>query len=141
MGWTKVLRNTDFSFDNAPTAGGEETDVVDESELGTINDDGDSVIISDEKVVNKRKKPDVERALINFMESHRPAEKPIVHDEDMVFFYSLLPFVRLLDMDQKFTFRMQTMQLLHHIRNQLPTNQPMQSHSLMNTPTPIYCSI
>jgi hypothetical protein len=38
-------------------------------------------------------------------------------DEDLAFFNSLLPSVRSLNTDQKFKFRLKTVQLLQDIRN------------------------
>lgn len=86
------------------------------------------------KAKTKFKKPDVECALIDFMESHKASKKPFEND-DLAFFYSLLPSVQSLNMEQKFTFRMKTMQLLHSLRNNETTNQSMQSSSTVSVPT------
>lgn len=92
-----------------------------------------------EKSTNKRKKPNVEQALVDFMESHdnKVTKNPMEQDEDMTFFYSLLPTVKSLTADQKFSFRMQTMQLLNNIKNKTHINRSFNSHSniqsLLNT--------
>jgi hypothetical protein len=92
-----------------------------------------------EKSTNKRKKPNVEQALVDFMESHnnKVTKNPMKQDEDMAFFYSLLPTVKSLTADQKFSFRMQTMQLLNNIKNKTHINRSFSSHSniqsLLNT--------
>lgn len=62
----------------------------------------------------KMNKPDVERALVDFMEAHS-SKKNLLDDEDLAFFYSLLPTLRTLTLQQKFSFRFQTMQLLQNI--------------------------
>lgn len=46
------------------------------------------------------------------MEAHQPRQDLLIEDEDLSFFKSLLPTVRKLNADKKFTFRMQTMQNL-----------------------------
>lgn len=51
------------------------------------------------------------RALIDVMETHKASKKPFEND-DLAFFYSLLPSVQSLNMEQIFMFRMKTMQLL-----------------------------
>jgi len=86
-----------------------------------------------EKAKTKFKRPDVERALTDFMESHKAAKKSLEND-DLAFFYSLLPSVQSLNVEQKFIFRMKTMQLLHSLRNNV-TDQSMQSPSTMSVPT------
>lgn len=75
-----------------------------------------SATSSNEKSTSKRKKPNVEHALIDFMESHNASKKTCDNDEDLAFFYSLLPSVKSLSMDKKFVFRMQTMQLLQNLK-------------------------
>ncbi|KAL4132283.1 hypothetical protein QTP88_009470 [Uroleucon formosanum] len=71
---------------------------------------------SSEKSTSKRKKSNVEHALIDFTESHKASKKTSDNDEDLAFFYSLLPSMKSLTMDKKFEFRMQTMQLLQNLR-------------------------
>lgn len=50
-------------------------------------------------------------------------------DEEMAFFYSLLPTVKSLTAQQKFSFRMQTMQLLNNIKNKTHINRSFK-HSI-----------
>lgn len=48
------------------------------------------------KTTNKRKKPNVEQRLVNFMETHNVTKKSKEEDEDLTFFYSILPTVTFL---------------------------------------------
>uniref|UniRef100_A0A8C5Q3T1 Uncharacterized protein n=1 Tax=Leptobrachium leishanense TaxID=445787 RepID=A0A8C5Q3T1_9ANUR len=64
----------------------------------------------------KKKSTDVELALLEFMQAHKPQRSIIEDDDDLAFFYSLLPTVKSLTADEKFTFRLQTMQLLQNIK-------------------------
>ena len=72
LGKTKELRNTESNFDQVTTAE-EEIYSIDQNEQ-VRDDDGSPPPTSSatEKVKTKIKKPDVERALIDFMESHTP---------------------------------------------------------------------
>lgn len=92
---------------------------------------GSSSSSLNEKSTNKRKKPNVEQALVDFMESHnnKVTNNPMEQDEDMAFFYSLLPTVKSLTTDHKFSFRMQTMQLLNNIKNKTHINRSFNSSS------------
>lgn len=131
-------RTTEASFENANEEA-QETIRTFEGEQGT-----DDVTERDEtqqptppsSAINaaqkKTKKPDVERALINFMESHKVVKEPLV-DEDLAFFHSLLPSLNTLDFEQKFTFRMETMQLLRSLKNS-PTHANF-THSNINAPS------
>jgi len=133
LGKTKELRSTESNFDHVATVE-EEISSVDENEQARDEDgsppDTSSVT---RKAKTKFKKPDVERALIDFMESHKTPKEPLEND-DLAFFYSLLPSVQSLNMEQKFIFRMKTMQLLHSLRNN-ETNQSMQSPLTVSVPT------
>lgn len=133
MGKTKELRNTEFNFDHVNTVE-EEMYSIDENEKFR-DEDGSPPHTSSvtQKAKTKFKKPDVERALIDFMESHKVPKKPLEND-DLAFFYSLLPSVQSLNMEQKFTFRVKTMQLLHSLLYN-ETNQSMQSPSTVSVPT------
>lgn len=62
------------------------------------------------------RKVGIEEKLIQFMDAHQVNRELSDEDEDWAFFKSLLPTVKNLNMDQKFAFRMQTMQLLHTIQ-------------------------
>ncbi|XP_033608610.1 uncharacterized protein LOC117282561 isoform X2 [Cryptotermes secundus] len=64
----------------------------------------------------KRKLTDVERSFITFMESHSTKEATPQEDEDLAFFYSLLPTIKSLTPNEKFTFRMESMKLLQNLK-------------------------
>ncbi|XP_043668534.1 uncharacterized protein LOC122629305 [Vespula pensylvanica] len=68
-------------------------------------------------IPTKRKRPDIERSLMDLMYINMTRKNPVEEDEDLAFFYSLLPSVKTLTADQKFTFRLQTMQFLQSLRN------------------------
>lgn len=102
----KELRVTEASIDSVNKISEEiEAHIRQETEPATKQNNN--------KGANKRKKPDVERALMDFMESQK-TKKPLEEDEDVAFFYSVLPTIRTLNIDQKFNFRFQTMQLLQN---------------------------
>lgn len=86
---------------------------------------------------NRRQSLDVESASVDFMKSHNMMSKPYEEDDDIAFFYSLLPSVKCLSMDQKFTFRMHTMQFLYDLKQQ-PLNRPTSSFLHMNQETYLY---
>lgn len=67
--------------------------------------------------MTKRKRSDTDGTSMDFMDAHKTIKSPLQEDEDLAFFYSLLPSVRSLNMDQKLTFRLQTLQLLYNLRN------------------------
>ncbi|KMQ83732.1 dihydrouridine synthase domain containing protein [Lasius niger] len=137
LGKNKELRVTDASFDDK-LIGEDEEDSADKIEQETTDDKRHKTVSPTSLNItpmNKRKKPDVERALVNFMENHKMTKRSLEEDEDLAFFYSLLPSVKTLNMDQKFTFRLQTMQFLHNLRKQSSTNRPMHSHSSMHPST------
>lgn len=93
---------------------------------------GSSSSSLNEKSTNKRMKPSVvEQALVDFMESlnNEVTKNPMMEQgEDMAFFYSLLPTVKSLTADQKFSFIMQTMQLINNIKNKTHINRSFNSH-------------
>lgn len=108
-----------------------------EIELDTLqnseNDDGDGV---EAECVNetatpprnpaasrKKKQSEVERSLISFMQAHSK-RNTLQEDDDLAFFYSLLPTVRELTSDEKITFRLQTMQFLQNIKARRRTPNP-----------------
>lgn len=94
-----------------------------------------------------RKNNFIEERLVSFMEAHQPKQDLLTEDEDLSFFRSLLPTVRKLDADLKFTFRMQTMQFLQNLQqstsaagnarkdhsNSFPAQQSIASYSNTNT--------
>lgn len=120
---TKDSRSTDSSSDYAPTRE-DETDNFEKIERDSMNcvNDGISPEIASStslniESTNKRKTPNVERTSAELMENRNAMKKALEDDEDIAFFYSLLPSVKSLTRDKKFTFRMQTMQLLQeHLR-------------------------
>ncbi|VVC44867.1 BESS motif,MADF domain [Cinara cedri] len=114
----KESRITDSSYVKTEEDGSANFDGI-EVDSVTREDDINHEITattSNENSTNKRKKPSVEHTLIDFMNSHKAAKKTYENDEDLAFFYSLLSSVKSLTMDEKFTFRMQTMQLLQNIK-------------------------
>ncbi|PNF25937.1 hypothetical protein B7P43_G10026 [Cryptotermes secundus] len=64
----------------------------------------------------KRKLTDVERCFITVMESHSTKKATPQEDEDLAFFYSILPTVKTLMPNEKFTFRMESMKLLQNLK-------------------------
>ncbi|XP_012277721.1 uncharacterized protein LOC105698239 [Orussus abietinus] len=122
----KELRNTEGGFDEPQY---EESQDDEKNEVESEAGDAErSEEIASPSPINiarpgKRRRTDVECALLDFMERHKRT-KTIEEDEDLAFFYSLLPTVKTLDMDQKLTFRLQTIQLLHTVRNPLVQFHP-----------------
>lgn len=112
---TKELRNTDSSYATTEEDGVDNFDEIEHDSVTCVDDGINNSNIdmeitatsSNEKSTRKRKKPNVEHTLIDFMESHKASKKT----SD-----SLLPSVKSLTMDKKFEFRMQTMQLLQNLR-------------------------
>ena len=122
---TKELRNTDSSYATTEEDGVDNFDEIEHDSVTCVDDGINNSNIdmeitatsSNEKSTSKRKKPNVEHALIDFMESQKASKKTSDNDEDLAFFYSLLPSVKSLTMDKKFEFRIQTMQLLQNNPN------------------------
>jgi hypothetical protein len=54
---------------------------------------------------------------MDFTDAVNAMKSSLQEDEDSAFFNSLLPSVRSLNTDQKFKFRLKTVQLLQDIRN------------------------
>jgi hypothetical protein len=110
------------SEDNSNELGYDPLDYVDE-----IKTEADEIDIKEEELVSsspissvhatKRRRLDAEHAPMDFTDAVKAMRSPLQEDEDLAFFYSLLPSVRGLNTDQKFTFRLKTMQLLQDIRN------------------------
>lgn len=73
-----------------------------------------------------RERFDAERSLMDYVECHMPRRNPLEEDEDLAFFYSLLSSVRSLNTNQKFTFRLQTMQLLQKLKNMRTPHRSVQ---------------
>lgn len=63
--------------------------------------------------LKKNKKPVVEQVLIDFIDKFRNR----FADDNIAFFYSLLPAVKTLTMNQKFVFRQQCMQFVQNLKN------------------------
>ena len=130
LGKNRELRNTESNFEDQPLSEPASPNINKRELNSSVNiEDGSyhemarsSSSSLNEKSTNKRKKPNVEQALVDFMESHnnKVTKKPMEQDEDMAFFYSLLPTVKSLTADQKFSFRMQTMQLIQSLLNTTP---------------------
>ncbi|XP_023718171.1 uncharacterized protein LOC111870272 [Cryptotermes secundus] len=64
----------------------------------------------------KRKLMDVECSFITIRESHSTKKATPQEDEDLAFFYSVLPTVKTLMPNEKFTFRMESMKLLQNLK-------------------------
>jgi hypothetical protein len=107
----------------------EEIDVKEEELNETSHDRADYVseVKTEEELGNpspinsvhakKRKTLDMEHASVEFTDAVKAMKSPLQEDEDLEFFYSLLPSVRSLNTDQKITFRSKTVQLLQDLRN------------------------
>jgi hypothetical protein len=67
--------------------------------------------------LRKRTRLDIEHASVDLRDAVKTMKSPLQEDEDLAFFYSLLPAVRSLNADQKSTFRLKTVQVLQDIRN------------------------
>jgi hypothetical protein len=94
--------------------------------VSEVKTEADEIDIKEEELVSpspinsvhaKRKRLDIEHASMDFTDPVEAMKSPLREDEDLAFFYSLLPSVRSLNTDQKFTFRLKTIQLLQDIRN------------------------
>jgi len=141
LGKNSELRNTDSNFEDQPLSEPTSPNINERELNSSVNIEdgtyhemaGSSSSSLNENSSNKRKKPNVEQALVDFMESHtrnnKVTKNPMEQDEDMAFFYSLLPTVKSLNVEQKFSFRMQTMQLLNNIKNKTHINRSFNSHS------------
>jgi hypothetical protein len=115
----KELRSTDSSYVPTKEDGADNFDEIERDSVTSVDDSINHEIIAispNEESTKKRKKPNVEHALIDFMESHKASKKTYENDEDLAFFHSLLPSVKSLTMDERFAFRMQTMQLLRNLK-------------------------
>lgn len=83
---------------------------------------------------NKHKKFSVEESLVNFLKNHNNMKKTFEEeDDDLEFFYSILPTVRSLTSDQKFSFRIQTMQFLYNIINISSINRSIKKSSVTSS--------
>ncbi|KAF5303231.1 hypothetical protein FQR65_LT19009 [Abscondita terminalis] len=57
----------------------------------------------------------VEEKLISYMDAHQPKQPKVENDEDLSFFKSVLPSIRKLNSDQKFTFRLYTLKTVQSV--------------------------
>jgi hypothetical protein len=92
------------------------------SEVKTEPDDIDIEELGNPSPINsvharKRRRLDIEDSSMDFTDAVNAMKSPLQEDEDSAFFNSLLPSVRSLNTDQKFKFRLKTVQLLQDIRN------------------------
>jgi hypothetical protein len=131
------VRPTEASFENNVTEiSHDRADYVSE-----IKTEADDIDIIEEELVNsstinnlhatKRKRLNIQHASMDFRDAVTVMKSPLQEDEDLAFFYSLLPSVRSLNTDQKFTFRLKTMQLLQDIRNSSRINASIDTDSNM----------
>ncbi|KAF5287153.1 hypothetical protein FQA39_LY16031 [Lamprigera yunnana] len=85
---------------------------------------------------NKRKLDEaVDDTVSNSIDANKPKSNEIQHDEDIAFFYSLLPTIKSLNKAQKWEFRLQSMQLLQNIQNPSPTYPSTANHQNVAPPT------
>jgi hypothetical protein len=112
------LPPTEASFeDNVNETSHDQPDRVSE-----VKTEADEIDKKEEELVSsfphamKRKRLDAEHASMDFTDSVKATKSPL-EDEDLAFFYSLLPLIRSLNADQKFSFRLKTMQLLQDIKH------------------------
>jgi predicted phage tail protein len=92
------------------------------SEVKTEPDDIDIEELGNPCPINsvharKRRRLDIEDSSMDFTDAVNAMKSSLQEDEDSAFFNSLLPSVRSLNTDQKFKFRLKTVQLLQDIRN------------------------
>ncbi|CAH1732124.1 unnamed protein product [Aphis gossypii] len=88
---------------------------------------------------NKHNKFNVEESLAKFLKNHNNMKKTFEEeDDDLEFLYSILPTVRSLTSDQKFSFRIQTMQFLYNIINSNSINRSIQKSSVTSSITAYY---
>lgn len=135
LSWEKTeLKNIDSNFEDQPLSEPTSPNINEREFNSSVNiEDGSyhemaesSSSSLNEKSTNKRKEPNVEQALVDFMESHNnKVTKNPMEQEDMALFYSLLPRVKSLTADQKFSFRMQTMQFNNNIKNKTHINRSL----------------
>ncbi|KAH0807435.1 hypothetical protein GEV33_015356 [Tenebrio molitor] len=96
--------------------------------VSEVKTEADEIDIKEEELVSsfphsmKRKRLDAEHAWMDFTDSVKAMKSPFQEDEDLEFFYSLLPSVRSLNTDQKIIFRSKTVQLLQDLRNPFGIN-------------------
>ncbi|KAJ3637165.1 hypothetical protein MTP99_000644 [Tenebrio molitor] len=136
-GGNVYVRPTEASFENNVT----ETSHDRADYVSEIKTEADDIDIIEEELVNsspinnlhatKRKRLNIQHASMDFRDAVTVMKSPLQEDEDLAFFYSLLPSVRSLNTDQKFTFRLKTMQLLQDIRNSSRINASIDTDSNM----------
>jgi hypothetical protein len=112
------VRPTEASFeDNVTETNHDRADYVSEVKAEADDIDIEEQLVDPSPInsvhVTKRKRLDIQHPSMDFT----VMKSPLQEDDDLAFFYSLLPSVRSLNTDQKFTFRLKTMQLLQDIRN------------------------
>jgi hypothetical protein len=123
----------DSDFYLPPTAASIEDNVNETSHdqpdrVSEVKTEADEIDIKEEELVSsfphamKRKRLDAEHAWMDFTDSVKTKKSPLQEDEDLEFFYSLLPSVRSLNTDQKIIFRSKTVQLLQDLRNPFGIN-------------------
>jgi hypothetical protein len=123
----------DSDFYLPPTAASFEGNVNETSHdqpdrVSQVKTEADEIDIKEEELVSsfphamKRKRLDAEHASMDFTDSVKATKSPFQEDEDLEFFYSLLPSVRSLNTVQKITFRSKTVQLLQDLRNPFGIN-------------------
>jgi hypothetical protein len=106
-----------------PTEASFEDNVNETSHDQPVKTEADEIDKKEEELVSsfphamKRKRLDAEHASMDFTDSVKATKSPFQEDEDLAFFYSLLPLIRSLNADQKFSFRLKTMQLLQDIKH------------------------
>lgn len=123
---TMELRTTNTSIPEDPTLDNCSVDIESNgNNSGHENDEESVVEVTPTTSIKRasvnvkrctRKSNFIEEKLVSFMEAHQPRQDLLIEDEDLSFFKSLLPTVRKLNADKKFTFRMQTMQILKNLQ-------------------------
>jgi hypothetical protein len=112
------LPPTAASFeDNINETSHDQPDRVSEVKTEADEIDKKEELVSSFPHAMKRKRLDAEHASMDFTDSVKATKSPLQEDEDLAFFYSLLPLIRSLNADQKFSFRLKTMQLLQDIKH------------------------
>ncbi|KAJ8914940.1 hypothetical protein NQ315_002463, partial [Exocentrus adspersus] len=162
----KTPRGEYFSKDNTESSLAEDTSLVTEDDVASeeIQTEGEfseekrnDKIMKGQEIKQRKKKAktmsdtEVDRALIKALANSEPKYE-LPPDEDELFFKSLLPIVRTMNMDEKLKFRMEILSIVQKIRQEklnqhhypppLPSPQPslhsVSTHSNYDSSSPQY---
>lgn len=138
------LRTTNTSIPEDPTLDNCSVDIESNGNNSGHENDEESVVEVTPTTSTKRASVNVKRCtrksnfieekLVSFMEAHQPRQDLLI--EDLSFFKSLLPTVRKLNADKKFTFRMQTMQILQNLQQGTSATIEARPNNFISFPPP-----